>query len=87
MTSMATRYDPVKYKISLMQNWNTVAPGYHNNWASKCMGPFKSTAELVIAVDISPSNGVLDVACGTGAVSMDRSPAWAFGYARRDRFF
>ena len=68
---MAARYDPVKYKINSMQNWNTVATGYHNNWASKCRGPFRSTAELVSAVDIRPSNSVLDVACGTGAVSME----------------
>lgn len=71
MTAMTSRYDPVKYKISSMQNWNTVAPGYHNDWASKCRGPFRSTAELVRTVDIRPSDSVLDVACGTGAVSME----------------
>lgn len=63
-------YDPIKYKISSMQNWNTVAPGYHNDWASKERGPFRSTAELVKAAEIRPANRVLDVACGTGAVSM-----------------
>jgi ubiquinone/menaquinone biosynthesis C-methylase UbiE len=70
MTAMAPGYDPVKYKISLIQNWNTAAPGYHSDWASKDSGPFRSTAELVKAAEIQPEHKVLDVACGTGAVSM-----------------
>jgi ubiquinone/menaquinone biosynthesis C-methylase UbiE len=70
MTAMAGDYDPIKYKISSMQNWNTVAPGYHNDWASRSRGPFRSTAELVKAAEIRPADSVLDVACGTGAVSM-----------------
>lgn len=68
---MVAGYDPVRYKISSMQNWNTVAPGYHNDWASKGKGPFRSTAELVMAADIRSSDYVLDVACGTGAVSIE----------------
>ena len=67
---MAAGYDPIKYKISLIQNWNTVAPGYHSDWASKGRGPFRSTAELVKAAGIRPADSVLDIACGTGAVSM-----------------
>jgi len=67
---MASGYDPVKYKISSIQNWNTVAPGYHSDWASKGRGPFKSTAELVKSAEIGPADHVLDVACGTGVVSM-----------------
>jgi ubiquinone/menaquinone biosynthesis C-methylase UbiE len=70
MTVMAAGYDPVKYKINSMQNWNTVAPGYHSDWASKGRGPFRSTTELVKAPDIRPAYSVLDVACGTGAVLM-----------------
>jgi ubiquinone/menaquinone biosynthesis C-methylase UbiE len=70
MTAMAARYDPIKYKISSMQNWNTVAPGYHNDWASKGKGPFRSTAELVKAAEIRAADSVLDIACGTGAASM-----------------
>ncbi|MEW6605073.1 MAG: methyltransferase domain-containing protein [Thermoproteota archaeon] len=69
MTAMAG-YDPVKYKISSIQNWNAVARDYHDDWAGKGRGPFKSTAKLVEAADITPSDTVLDVACGTGAVSM-----------------
>jgi len=67
---MAAGYDPVKYKINSIQNWNTVAPGYHSNWASKGKGPFRSTAELVKAADVRQADAVLDIACGTGAVSM-----------------
>jgi ubiquinone/menaquinone biosynthesis C-methylase UbiE len=70
MTAMAAGYDPIKYKISSIQNWNAVAPGYHSDWASKGRGPFRSTAELVKAADIRPDDRVLDIACGTGAVSM-----------------
>jgi ubiquinone/menaquinone biosynthesis C-methylase UbiE len=70
MTAMAAGYDPIKYKISSIQNWNAVAPGYHSDWARKGRGPFRSTAELVKAADIRPNDRVLDVACGTGAVSM-----------------
>jgi len=70
MTEMAAGYDPVKYKISSIQNWNTVAPAYHSDWASKGKGPFRSTAELVKAADVRLADSVLDVACGTGAVSM-----------------
>lgn len=66
---MADEYDPVKYKLSSMQNWNTVARGYHSDWASKNRGPFKSTSELVKAARIKSGDSVLDVACGTGAVS------------------
>ena len=67
---MAKGYDPISYKISSMQNWNTVAAGYHSDWASKNKGPFKSTSELVKAAGIKSEDSVLDVACGTGAVSM-----------------
>jgi ubiquinone/menaquinone biosynthesis C-methylase UbiE len=52
-----------------MQNWDIVAPVYHSSGASLNTGPFKSTLELVRAADIGPSDRVLDVACGTGAVS------------------
>ncbi len=65
----AEKYDPIKYKITTMQNWNLVARDYHDDWASKEIGPFKATAELVKAASVNPSDAVLDVACGTGAVS------------------
>ncbi len=65
----ADKYDPIKYKITTLQNWNLVARDYHDDWASKEIGPFKATAELVKAASVSPDDAVLDVACGTGAVS------------------
>jgi ubiquinone/menaquinone biosynthesis C-methylase UbiE len=66
---VATPFDPVNYKLAAMQNWNTVAADYHRSWAGIDKGPFKSTAELVEAAAIRPVDRVLDVACGTGAVS------------------
>ncbi|HXG06645.1 MAG TPA: methyltransferase domain-containing protein [Nitrososphaera sp.] len=70
---MTPDYDPIEYKISSIQNWNTIARVYHEDWASKGRGPFGSIAKLVEAADIQPSDAVLDVACGTGAVSMEAS--------------
>lgn len=62
-------FDPVQYKINTKINWNTVAPKYHKDWASTFTGPFKSTIELVKSAEIKQNDIVLDLACGTGAVS------------------
>ncbi len=62
-------FNPIEYKINTRINWNTVAADYHENWADKNTGPFKSTNELVKAAEIKPNDWVLDLACGTGAVS------------------
>lgn len=64
-------YDPVKYKQSSRDNWNSVAPGYHAGWAGTGRGPFRSTKELVAAAGIKKGDRVLDLACGTGAVSAE----------------
>lgn len=61
-------YDPVKYKQSTRDNWNSVAPEYHAGWAGAGRGPFRSTRELVKAAKVGKGDRVLDVACGTGAV-------------------
>ncbi|HKU32916.1 MAG TPA: methyltransferase domain-containing protein [Candidatus Nitrosotalea sp.] len=66
-------FDPTEYKISSRANWNTVAPDYHYNWANEHVGPFKSTIEAVRLAEISPSDKVLDIACGTGVVSKEIS--------------
>ncbi len=66
---MAT-YDPVKYKWSSRDNWNLVAPEYHNGWAGAGRGPFRSTAQLVKSAQVARGDSVLDIGCGTGAVSM-----------------
>ncbi len=62
-------FDPVEYKLNSKTNWNTVAPQYHDNWANAHVGPFKSTSELVRIAEINSADRVLDIACGTGAVS------------------
>ncbi len=70
---MTVQFDPIQYKITTKANWNTVAVGYHHNWAAKQIGPFKSTTELVREANIKPTDSVLDVACGTGVVSKEAS--------------
>jgi hypothetical protein len=67
-------YDPVRYKQSSRDNWNSVAPDYHSGWAGAGRGPFRSTKELVVAAGIRKGDRVLDLACGTGAVSAE---AWS----------
>ena len=66
-------FDPTEYKINSRANWNTVAPDYHQGWANEHVGPFKSTVEAVQLAEISPSDKVLDIACGTGVVSKEIS--------------
>jgi len=66
-------FDPIKYKITTKANWNTVACDYHYNWADKKIGPFGSTTEIVKSARIRHNDKVLDVACGTGAVSKEVS--------------
>ena len=62
-------FDPIQHKINTKTNWNAVASTYHKNWASTDTGPFKSTKKLVKTAQINPNDIVLDLACGTGAVS------------------
>lgn len=66
---MSSPFDPVNYKLAAMQNWNAVASDYHYSWAGVGKGPFKSTSELVRIADIKQNDRVLEVACGTGAVT------------------
>ncbi len=70
---MDLSYDPVKYKQTFRDNWNMVAPRYHAEWAGAGKGPFRSTKELVGAANIKPDGFVLDLACGTGAVTREAS--------------
>lgn len=62
-------FDTINYKLTTMQNWDLVAPDYHNSWAGIGKGPFKSTSELVEVAALKKADRVLDIACGTGAVS------------------
>jgi len=52
-----------------MSIWNEVAPRYHKKWASENYGPFQSTKKLVDLINVQQGNKVLDIACGTGAVT------------------
>lgn len=54
-----------------MQNWDVAAPEYHMEWAQPGRGPFRSTAELVGSAEVRPGDRVLDIGCGTGAVSAE----------------
>jgi len=54
-----------------MKIWNEVAPRYHKRWASVNKGPFQSSKKLIESVGISKGDSVLDIACGTGAVTKE----------------
>lgn len=58
-----------EYKKRLIKTWNEIAPRYHKRWAKDNIGPFKSSSELVRLANIRPGYAVLDLACGTGAVT------------------
>jgi ubiquinone/menaquinone biosynthesis C-methylase UbiE len=62
-------FEPISYKLKTMSNWNTVANKYHNNWADTEIGPFGATKELINIADIQSSDFILDVGCGTGALT------------------
>ncbi|QLH08087.1 methyltransferase type 11 [Candidatus Nitrosotenuis sp. DW1] len=59
----------LEYKKRLIKIWNEVAPRYHERWAKYDIGPFRSSSELVKLADIRPGHMVLDLACGTGAIT------------------
>lgn len=63
------KFDPEAYKKRIVTIWNEVALKYHTDWASKDIGPFKSTSILVKISGIKKGDRVLDLACGTGAVT------------------
>lgn len=58
------------YKKRNMEAWNEIAPRYHKRWASKMHGPLQSTTKLIKDARVKKGDRVLDVACGTGLVSM-----------------
>ena len=68
---MNPNFDPIQYKLNSKANWNIIAFDYHSNWADRHQGPFKSTREIVNIAGISPHDKILDLACGTGAVSKE----------------
>jgi len=65
--------DAIKYKMESIRDWTTRAEYYHVNWVKENVGPFKVTVKLVDALKVEPNDFVLDLACGTGAVSKEIS--------------
>ncbi len=66
---MKKKFDYNAYKKNIINIWNEVAPRYHKRFAQKDIGPFQSTSKLVEFAKIKPGDKVLDIACGTGAVT------------------
>lgn len=58
-----------EYKKRLIKTWDEIAPRYHKRWAKNNIGPFKSSTELVKLANIRTGYAVLDLACGTGAIT------------------
>lgn len=58
-----------EYKRENVRTWNEIAPRYHRRWAGEDGGPWKSSDKLVGLSGIKRGDAVLDVACGTGAVT------------------
>jgi ubiquinone/menaquinone biosynthesis C-methylase UbiE len=64
-----TRLSSTEIKKRTIKIWNEVAPRYHHDWASRSIGPFKSTSKLLGLANIKRDSRVLDLACGTGIVT------------------
>lgn len=68
---MSEPFDPVSYKEELKKLWSEKAETYHERYASKKLGPFKSLEELLNAAKLRKGDRVLDVATGTGIVASE----------------
>ena len=66
---MKPKFDSNAYKKKMIGVWNEVAPRYHKRFARKDTGPFRSSGKLVQLAKIKQGDDVLDIACGTGAVT------------------
>jgi len=62
-------YKNIEYKKRMIKTWNEIAPRYHKRWAGKSTGPFQSTQKLISIAKLHRGDLVLDLACGTGAVT------------------
>lgn len=69
----AKNVDVIDTKMRSIIDWSTRAEYYHVNWVKENVGPFRATAKLIDALKVEPNDFVLDLACGTGAVSKEIS--------------
>ena len=69
MKILKKKIDHNSYKKNIQNIWDEVAPRYHKRFAKKDLGPFKGTSKLVEFAKIKRGDSVLDIACGTGAVT------------------
>jgi ubiquinone/menaquinone biosynthesis C-methylase UbiE len=67
----AKNVDAINTKMGSIIDWSPRAEYYHVNWVKENVGPFKATVKLVDALEVEPNDFVLDLACGTGAVSKE----------------
>ena len=63
------KFNPNSFKKNIQTIWDEVAPRYHKRLAQKDTGPFKSSSKLIEMAKIKRGDSVLDIACGTGAVT------------------
>jgi ubiquinone/menaquinone biosynthesis C-methylase UbiE len=63
------KLEHTEYKQRNIKIWNEIAPRYHKRWAGVNQGPFQSTSKLVELVNVNKGDRILDLACGTGAVT------------------
>ena len=61
--------NPTEYKRYSMNTWNEMAPRYHHMWSRLGRGPFGCADMLLEMTGVKSGDVVLDVGCGTGAVS------------------
>lgn len=58
-----------EYKRQNIKIWNEIAPRYHRRWAGTETGPWKSSEKMIDLTGIREGYRVLDVGCGTGALT------------------
>lgn len=69
--AMSAAFDPVSYKEELKELWSEKAELYHERFASKKVGPFKSLEQLIATADPKEGERILDVGTGTGIVALE----------------